>query len=109
MALAVYLCSVGPALDFYYRVNKQDWRGASEFLMANAAHGDQVVVDCADWAMLAYLQRNGFQLTYDRVRSFEVYQGEKTVSQVMFEVVVPETSESLSIPWLTVFLVQVSI
>ena len=80
VALAVYLCTVGPALEFYYRVNKQDWRGASEFLMANAAHGDQVVVDCADWAMLAYLQRNGFQLSYDRVRSFEVYRGEKTLT-----------------------------
>ena len=28
-----------------------------------------------------------------------VHQGQRTVSQVMFEVVVPETSESLSIPW----------
>ena len=80
LALASYLYSVAPALLFYYQVNKQDWRGATEFLLANASNGDQVVVDCADWAMLAYLQRNGFRLTYDRARSFEVYGEERTLS-----------------------------
>ncbi len=80
MIFAVYLYSVVPALTLYYQVDKQDWRGATEFLMAHAANGDQVVVDCADWAMLAYLQRNGYQLTYDRLRSFDVHGDGKTLT-----------------------------
>ncbi|MCA9777159.1 MAG: hypothetical protein KC800_10595, partial [Candidatus Eremiobacteraeota bacterium] len=78
--VGAYVLSLLPALSFYYRINKQDWRGASEFLMAHVASGDQVVVDCADWGVLAYLQMHGFQLTYDRVRTFEVHRGSTTLT-----------------------------
>jgi hypothetical protein len=49
-----------PALRTYHNTNRQDWRQACDFLDAQLRSGDQVIVDCADWAFLAYFQRKGY-------------------------------------------------
>lgn len=68
------------SLATYFTYEKQDWRSVAAYLAWNARSGDTVVVDCADWAFLSYLQRSGFQFGYQRRQGTELVRGDTVLT-----------------------------